>query len=124
MEARQRHQGEQLDVYFYDKLAKARLCGLPDSVCVDYLIMGLNYEEAIRALSTQTFETPESLHEANGGAPSQHQKIVGNEERFGQVGPRGFGTCRPRFSWVPHEQNQRRERVLAAKISRSLDISP
>ncbi|XP_064474153.1 uncharacterized protein LOC135388501 isoform X1 [Ornithodoros turicata] len=61
MEARKRKRDEAIEIYFYDKLAKARRCGLDDPACIEYIITGLNDENAVRLLSVREFANPQEL---------------------------------------------------------------
>ncbi|KAH6945054.1 hypothetical protein HPB50_006975 [Hyalomma asiaticum] len=54
-------QGEPIEAYYYDKLAKARWCNLSVEACIEYLITGLNDPDSIRAISTRTYDSPEEL---------------------------------------------------------------
>ncbi|XP_064462728.1 uncharacterized protein LOC135373461 [Ornithodoros turicata] len=61
MEARKRKRDETIEIYFYDKLAKARRCGLDDPACIEYIITGLNDENAVRSLSVREFANSQEL---------------------------------------------------------------
>lgn len=52
---------ESVEVYYHDKVAKARACGTDDAGMIDYLIIGLHEETLIMALSTRDYSSPQEL---------------------------------------------------------------
>lgn len=63
MVARKRRKGENIELYFHEKVSLAHLCQLAEDQIVEYVVTGLDDEAMVRSLSVGTFSTPESLLE-------------------------------------------------------------
>ncbi|KAG0437802.1 hypothetical protein HPB47_017283 [Ixodes persulcatus] len=50
-----------MEIFFYDKLAKARRCNLDDEACMEYIVTGLHAEDMGRSLSVREYDNPEEL---------------------------------------------------------------
>lgn len=61
MESRRKQRDESMEIYFYDKLAKARRCNLDDEACMEYIVTGLHAEDMVRSLSVREYDNPEEL---------------------------------------------------------------
>ncbi|KAL1421112.1 hypothetical protein MTO96_023419 [Rhipicephalus appendiculatus] len=95
MEDRTYKRGEPIECYYYDKLATGRRSNLSEEACIEYLIIGLNNQDAIRAISTRMYDSPEELLRC----------LKRLEERVGTVSSRDSKPSGPRQQGKPSRGN-------------------